>query len=224
MATASSTSVAYGLPIPQISGVLSGVLPADAGQVSAIFSVNAGPLPVVGTYPVTAALTGAKANDYAVTMSSDSGQLTVVKASDTAALDTVGQAFVGIPLLLRAIVAASTRGQPTGTVHFLDGNTVVGSGTLNEGSANAVYTAPPPGKRALAVQYLGDGNFLPSASAATIVSVLAMPDFSVTPVGSRWRVPRPVGPRPTISPSVLRPAPSRARLPLARQVCRQERA
>ena len=184
-ATASSVSVAYGASLPQISGVVSGVLPADTGAVSVVFGVSAGSLPVVGSYPVAATLTGPKAANYTVTMSQSSGQLTVVKAGVVAALSTGGQAFAGIPLTLGATVAPSTRGQPTGAVQFLDGNTVVATGTLNGGNASAVYAAPPFGNRAFSVQYLGDGNFLPSDSGPKLVSVLAIPDFTVSPAGSQ---------------------------------------
>ncbi len=183
-ATASSASVAYGLPTPQISGVISGVLPRDAASVNAVFGATTGSLPPVGTYPVTATLAGPKALNYSVTMSPSSGQLTVTKASDTAALGTVAQAFTGIPIALSATVVSSTRGQPTGTVQFLDGSTVVGTATLNNGSTSAAYPTPPTGQRVISVQYLGDSNFLPSSSVPAQISVLALPDFTIVPGGS----------------------------------------
>src|SRR3989442_2767589 len=60
-------------------------------------------------------------------------------------------------------------GTPTGTVNFLDGVTVIGSGTL---SATAPFTATfatsglAVGTHSITATYVGDGNFLTSTSTA----------------------------------------------------------
>src|SRR3989442_12109952 len=60
-------------------------------------------------------------------------------------------------------------GTPTGTVNFLDGATVIGSGTL---SAAAPFTATfstgalSVATHSITATYLGDGNFLTSTSGA----------------------------------------------------------
>ncbi len=179
IASATSATVAYGGDLPLITGVLSGVLPHDAAQVAAVYAAGAGALPPVGSYPIIASLTGPRAANYTVAMAQGSGQLTVTKANSEASLAALGQAYVGMPLALSARVNSSTRGQPTGSVQFLDGNTVVATGTLSNGYANAVYPGPPVGFRTLSLQYLGDTNFLPSSSQPADIAVSALPDFGV---------------------------------------------
>lgn len=180
-ATALSASVAYGLPLPELSGVLAGVQAQDAGQVSAVFAVpNAGAMPSVGTYPIEATLAGSRAGNYVVSMSPGSGSLTVARAGTGAALGKVGQSYVGVPLSLTATVSSATSGQPTGSVEFLNGASVVASARLMNGVATADYFAPEEGTTILSVAYSGDRNFLPSTSASLDVSVLPMPDFELS--------------------------------------------
>ncbi len=182
-ATASSMQVAYGLPVPQLAGSVSGLLPQDAGAVDVSFNVGDGTAPPVGTYPITATLNGPKAANYLVSMSPSSGSLQVVKAGTSAVLDSVDLSFVGMPLTLSATIAPATSGQPTGTVQFLDGTTVVATASLGGGTATALYSSPPIGLRNLSVQYLGDGNFLPSVSASSGVRVADLPDFTLATSG-----------------------------------------
>ncbi len=182
-ATADAATMAYGSTLPALTGVLAGVLPQDAGAVSAAFAVPPAELPAVGSYPILATLTGAKARNYTVNLSPGSGQLTITRAGTAASLLPASQAFAGVPLSLTARVAPADRGEPTGTVQFLDGDLVVANGTLAGGVATAVYAAPPGGTRTLSTQYSGDTNFLPSSSSPTMVAVMALPDFAVAPGG-----------------------------------------
>ena len=182
-ATASSGQVAYGAPFPTLSGVLSGVLPQDQGLVGVSFGIAAGQTPAVGRYAITASLTGPRAANYTVAMSPSSGALQVIKEGTSALLGSVGQSFAGLPMSLSATVSPATTGQPTGTVQFLDGSTVVATANLIGGTATATYARPPLGSRSLSVQYLGDSNFLPSTSQLAGVMVQALPDFAVAPSG-----------------------------------------
>ena len=66
VATPNPASILYGQAIPALTGVLTGVLPQDAGNVAAAFSTSALPLSPAGIYPITAALSGSAAGNYPV--------------------------------------------------------------------------------------------------------------------------------------------------------------
>lgn len=171
-------TVTYGSPLPAFTGTVSGVLPQDTGQVSVNFGAGVSTLPAVGTYPITASLTGPKSGDYV--LSAATGSLRIVQASSSAVLGSVSQSYVGLPLRLTARVASATGGQPTGTVQFLDGGSVIASAPLVNGSASGVYAAPPAGTRSLTVQYVGDANFKPSTSAVEQAIIADLPDFGLS--------------------------------------------
>lgn len=181
LAVADSASVEYGAALPVLSGTLSGVLPADVGGVAAIFSASpAG----VGTYAISAALTGPKSSNYTVILAAISGSLSVVQANSTTTLSSVPAGYVGLPLRLSANVASTTSGQPTGVVQFFDGNTLIGAGTLVNGSASASYASPPAGARSLTARYGGNLNFAGSSTAPQMATVSVLPDFTVSFAGA----------------------------------------
>src|SRR5207244_12388623 len=57
-------------------------------------------------------------------------------------------------------------GTPTGTVNFLDGATVIGTGTLSAGVATFSTGALSVATHSITAAYQGDGNFLTSTSTA----------------------------------------------------------
>lgn len=179
-AVANSASMVYGTPTPALTGSLQGVLSPDVGQVTAGFSVPAGALAPVGTYPISATLTGSKSSDYVVGLGANSGSLQVTPAPSVTSLAQTAAGYAGLPLRLTANVASTTYGQPTGTVQFLDGGSAVATGTVVNGSASGVEVAPASGTHNLAVVYSGDGNFLPSSSAIQVATVDTLPDFAIS--------------------------------------------
>ena len=183
-ATADDVSVAYGATLPALTGSLQGVLLQDVGQVVASFASAAASLSPVGTYAVTASLTGSQYANYTVSMSPHSGALHIVPAASTTSLTNVGQGYAGLPLRLAASVISSTSGHPTGTVQFVDGGTLVATGTVVNGSAAGMYPAPAVGVHNLAALYSGDSNFLSSASPVQVVPTAAIPDFALTLSGA----------------------------------------
>ena len=183
-ASAASATVSYGALLPAFQGSLSGVLPQDAGNVTASFAVSATNMPAVGSYPIKAVLHGAGSSNYALSLATDSGSLTVVQAGTMAALTTPPTAYEGLPLRLSASVTSTTSGIPTGSVQFIDGGIVVASAPLLNGSATAVYLSPAAGSHTLSVAYSGDSNFLTSSSAKMMASVSSIPDFGVAVNGS----------------------------------------
>lgn len=179
VATANPASAGYGASLPALSGTLTGVLPQDIGQVTAVFGVGAAALAGVGAYPITATLTGPKAGDYTLNSALSSGELQITQAPSRTILNGVGQSFAGMPLALSANVLPPAGGQPTGTVRFLDGTTVIATATVIHGSASAVYTTPLAASLNLSAIYSGDANFLGSSSMPQMALVQAMPDFTV---------------------------------------------
>jgi sugar lactone lactonase YvrE len=182
-ATASPATVAYGAPLPPLSGSLLGVLAQDADDVQAQFVVAAGATPSAGTYPITASLVGKKAGNYTVSMASASGELTVAKAGSSVSLTASDKVYAGVPSTLSAIVTSSTTGQPTGTVQFLSGNTVIATAPLVAGVATTTFGAPASGSASISVNYAGDSNFLPNASPPALIAVLPLPDFTIGSAG-----------------------------------------
>jgi hypothetical protein len=167
-----------------MTGTLSGILPQDQNSISTTFSSSAPPLAPVGTYPITATLAGAASANYTLTMAPNSGALTIVPAATIAKLGPPQLAYATLPLQLTATIASTTTGTPSGTVQFLDGDTVVANATLINGSASAVELNPASGSHALSIVYSGDANFLPSASAPLTEAVSALPDFTLSAQGS----------------------------------------
>ena len=183
-AVANTASVVYGTANPALTGSLQGVLSADAGQVAAVFTVAAGALAPVGTYPIAATLTGSRSGNYTVSLGANSGNLQITPAPSATSIPTVAAGYAGLPLRLTANVGSTTQGQPTGTVQFLDGGTVVATGTLFNGSASGVEVAPSSGAHSLTAGYSGDANFLPSSSAIQVATVGTLPDFAVAVSGA----------------------------------------
>jgi sugar lactone lactonase YvrE len=183
-AAATAATVSYGAPLPTLMGTLSGVLPQDQGSVTAVFSADAAAMAAVGSYPITAALTGSASANYTLSMAANSGAVTVVPAATLAKLTQPPGAYAGLPLQLNATVASTTSGMPTGSVEFLDGGSVIATAPLVNGSASAVDLSVAAGAHTFSVAYSGDANFHASTSANVLEAVNAMPDFTVATAGS----------------------------------------
>lgn len=177
-ATANSVSILYGQPIPALTGTLNGVLPVDTANVNASFTTTATQSSPVGVYPISVALTGSAAPNYTATLSAPAA-LTITSASSRTVLTTSNPApNFAVPLTLTATVTSSTTGTPTGTVQFLNGATVLGSGTLNAGGvATLSVSALPLGVSSITAVYLGDTNYATSTSNAVTETVTSA-DFT----------------------------------------------
>lgn len=192
VAIANPQTIAYGAPIPALTGSLSGVLAHDSGSVAAIFSTTAQTLSPVGVYPITASLSGAASANYTVTLGPSSGSLQIVPASTTITVQNPSQnSFAGLPLLLSASVVSGTSGTPTGTVSFIEAANVVASATLNHGTASAAYLSPTAGTHSIIASYSGDTNFTSSVSPPMTAVILAMPDFTLNSSDSTMQTVQP---------------------------------
>ncbi len=151
--------------------VLGSVAVDPNGQASLVVSLG------VSSHSLTASFAG-----VAPFTASSSTALTVTVHQAATTTTLVVSALAGGPFGLSftfftATVApvAPGAGLPTGTVTFLDGGTVLGTGTLDaNGQASLeLMTALAPGTHSLTASYGGDGNFQASTSAATVETVNA---------------------------------------------------
>jgi len=95
---------------------------------------------------------------------------TVDQSSTTTKLtkSTTGAVTYGQSVTLTATMAAVSpgAGTPTGTVTFMDGTTVLGTGTVNNGVATLTTTTIPAGSNSIDAVYSGDTDFTTSMSSA----------------------------------------------------------
>ncbi|MCL5262829.1 MAG: Ig-like domain repeat protein, partial [Acidobacteria bacterium] len=129
-----------------------------------------------GPYPVVATL--AANTDYA--QASGSSTLTVSKAASAVSLtSSTTNANLNANVTFTATVTSATTGTPTGSVEFLDGSTVLGTGPLNnQGVATYTTSTLTAGLHQITAVYQGDVNFTGSTSAA-LAQIVTAPDFSL---------------------------------------------
>lgn len=87
------------------------------------------------------------------------------QATTTILASSPNPSSVNQSVLFTATVAGQFGGQPTGTVTFKAGTTVLGQGTVHNGQATLNYSFTSPGLNSIVAAYSGDANFQPSNSA-----------------------------------------------------------
>ncbi|WP_414645961.1 Ig-like domain repeat protein [Bradyrhizobium sp. 26S5] len=95
--------------------------------------------------------------------------LTAVQASTTTALtSSLNPSVAGQPVTFTATVSVTApgTGTPTGAVNFLDGGTLIGTGTLSGNRATFTTSSLPTGSRTITAVYVGDSNYTTSTSSA----------------------------------------------------------
>jgi sugar lactone lactonase YvrE len=184
-ATANALSLEYGVAVPVLTGLVSGVLAGDTGNVTVMFTTAAVEFSAPGTYAIVATLSGSASAKYSLVMGAGSGSVVIGQATTLTVEQPLAQgSYAGLPLLLTAGVRSTTAGTPTGTVQFMDGATVVATGAVINGIAGGTYLSPGAGTHSIVASYGGDGDFIASTSMAVVTSVGAMPDFTVASAGS----------------------------------------
>ena len=120
----------------------------------------------VGNHPIQASYNG---DGVYLSTSSSVWVQTVNKASTTISMvsstnpATAGQAF--------SVTATVSPAAATGTVQFLNGSTVLGTGTVTNGVTTASISISAGGSYSLTAQYSGDANFAGSTSTAVSETV-----------------------------------------------------
>jgi sugar lactone lactonase YvrE len=187
--TATSVSITrlYGQPIPVINGSVTGILPQDAANITAIFTTTAVSTSSVGTYPITAMLSGPAAGNYTVTMTPVA--LTINPASTSITLSNlIASAASGSTVPLTAYVASTTSGTPTGSITLLDGTIPLFTTPISTtGAAVFTISSLAAGSHTLSAVYNGSTNFTPSASSPQQITIgtssNSNPDFTLAATG-----------------------------------------
>jgi hypothetical protein len=119
----------------------------------------------VGTHSITATYVGD--GNFLTSTSSAVSQLLNMASTTTSLTSSVNPSVFGQSVTFTATVAAVSpgAGTPTGAVNFLDGATVIGTGTLSAGVATVSTSALSVATHSITAAYQGDGNFLTSTSA-----------------------------------------------------------
>jgi sugar lactone lactonase YvrE len=185
-ATISTSAILYGQPIPVLSATLSNILPQDISGVVATFTSTAAPLAPVGTYPITAILSGPAAGNY--TLTSSLASLTIAPAPTLTTLAASATTInPGLPVTLTTHVASTTAGVPTGTVALLDGASTLFTVQISSNGDAAITTgALAQGMHTLTTRYSGDANFTSSVSTPQTlgIGVNPSPDFALSSTGT----------------------------------------
>ena len=167
---ANNVSKVFGTANPAFSGTLSGAVNGDVLTES--YSTTASTTSSAGTYAIVPAVAGSGVGNY--TVNATNGVLTVTQAASMTTL-----ALAGSNLMLTAAVA-SPNGVPTGTVAFFEGSTLVGNGTLSNGTTSYTLSGVPAANVSLSAKYSGDANFMGSTSSSATVLTVAPASTSLT--------------------------------------------
>jgi hypothetical protein len=122
-------------------------------------SVTATANATTGSYTVTAAAAGAESVSFALTNLPPSAL-----PATTTALSVDRHAYRSRDTWTLTAIVSSQSGTPTGTVIFKDGNTVLGTGELTNGTATFDLASLPVGAHAITAEFSGDNRFAGSVS------------------------------------------------------------
>ena len=117
-------------------------------------------------------------NTASVFLSNGNGKASVLIATPTSSLNPSG---LGVPVTFATTVtSASGTGQPTGTVQFFDGGTLLGAPPLDSlGDASFTTSQLAIGTHTITATYGGDANFNSRTSAPLTQVVGGTPDFAL---------------------------------------------
>jgi hypothetical protein len=155
--------------------VTMGLVNSDAVTGMTLTSAGAGAAAAAGTYDIVpTGATGSGLENYAITYFD--GTLTVGKAGVIwTVTSSPASSATGSPVTLTATVNNT---EATGTVTFMDGGTVLGTGTLRNGVATFTTSELSVGSHYITVRYDGDINFVDGNSLAHIHTVKAQSRFN----------------------------------------------
>ena len=159
----------FGAPVPAFVASAVGFVNGDsfASLSGAIaFATTASEASPVGTYPIVPS--SVTASNYAITFVT--GTLSVVRGATAVSLATSPSPSGNTePMTFSATVAAAApaAGQPTGTMRFFEGTTLLGTAQLAGGQASLTTAGLDPGFRTIEARYDGDGSFEPSTQSVS---------------------------------------------------------
>ena len=144
--------------------------------------------PLVGSHSFTANYLGD--DNHGSSQSAAVPTLVVTQATTTLALSSSSTSVrIATPVTLTATVTPAHGGTPNGTVTFSSGGVSLGSAAVAQGSASLVVSTLPAGSNVITASYGGDTNFQGSTSPSVTVTVVTIPDFTVTATPSSITIP-----------------------------------
>ncbi len=168
--TANSSSKTYGdmVAFAGTEFTAAGLQAGDSVDSVTMHSTGAGAAAATGTYSIVpGAALGSGLGDYAIIYVE--GTLTVTKAAvDWHVISSPAQSAKGGSVTLTAVVNDP---DATGTVTFMDGAVVLGTGFLSNGVATYTTSALSVGDHYITASYDGDGNFYGSTTPAYVHAV-----------------------------------------------------
>ena len=154
----------YNTADPQFAYIVSGTLVNGDSYATAVTgtpvysSIDTATSPAGSTFPIS--VSGLSSANYEIAVVN--GTLTIVSAPTTTTLtSSTASAQYGDPVTLTATVAPSGA---TGTVIFMQGSIVLGTGTVSNGVATLTTSTLPAGTYTVTATYQGDTNYGASTS------------------------------------------------------------
>ncbi len=176
--TVNSVSRPYNTPNPTFTSSISSALNGDTFTVT--YSTPATIASPIGTYPITATVTGAAIGNYNLTVVP--GVLTIAPpATSTVVTTSASPVPEGTSVIFTATVTSAGLPVPAATVNFYNGSTLLGTGTLNS-SGVATYTTStlPVGTLTITATYQATVNY--ATSSGTVLQVITPGSFTVTAI------------------------------------------
>ena len=142
--------------------------------------------PTLGTHIMSATYSGDINNKAAA--SPNLTQTVVLRPTTDVFTASATALTAGQPVVLVSIVSGSGSRNPTGTVTFASGSTVLGTATINAQGIATLTTTPPQGTYNLVSTYSGDTLFATSSSAPTVVTVGPTIEFTLTATPTKMSI------------------------------------
>jgi len=163
---------------PTFTGTIAGALNGDTFTVT--YSTTATAASPIGTYPITAAVTGVAIGNYNLTVVP--GVLTITPpATATVVTTSASPVPQGTSVTFTAAVTSAGLPVPAATVNFYNGATLLGTGTLNAlGVATFTTSALAVGTYTITATYQATPNY--ASSSGTVLQVVTPGSFTVTAI------------------------------------------
>ncbi len=161
----------FGAPLPVLTATMTGFVNGDSAMSlsgALALGTSATQQSPVGAYPIVPS--GLSSPNY--TIAFVMGTLSVVRGSvDVMVTTSPEPSGLDAPMTFTASVAAAlpSAGNPTGTVRFYDGATLIGSAALDAGTAMLSTAGLDAGVRTIEARYDGNGSFEPGVGSASHV-------------------------------------------------------
>lgn len=160
----------------------SGLTVSFASKTTAICTVNGTTATIIAAGTCTIEATQAGNANYSAATPVDAS-IAITQATPVVTVTTSSSSITQGNALTFTLNVSSGAGTPTGTVKFLDGTTVLGSGTVSNGKASLTSSSLSAGTHVLTAVYLGDTNFASVTSGTISVAVVGV-EVSVPTSGS----------------------------------------